>query len=585
MKILSMTAVFGKLDGQTLQLHDGLNPITAPNEWGKSTWCAFLTAMLYGLDETDDPEHCRPWSGRSPEGTLRIFHRGRDITIRRRTRGLTPMGEFLAWETQTGRAIRELTGENCGKQLLGVEKDIFLQTGFLRSPDRSAENRRTLSLDELLAAAERDSDASLLEERLRALQDRCSRERIPECHAQLRRTQEILWERDALQTRHDALTGRVRELEQELDTLDNHQTALDWARSQAEKQHLEAARADARTALLLERALAEKYTDNPDRAVVNSKIAQGRQLLEELELSLEAPPENSSAVTVTAIGSALLLAAALLTADRGLLWPCIIMAIVMLFACISLAGRQHRRRIWYNIEQTRRQGRYTELKNFVTSWESQLRVLDELDRARENVSRTQQRLAELELAARSAPEIQPPELPDPLTLNDAGTLLARRECSEALEQCRRQLAQVREQLQDLPEKRRLQTHLAQTRFRLRELEKTEKAIGHAREAMDDAARELRSRSLPRITAAAARFLERMTGPDRSTATGGQRDLALRLAVWDTLSPDSPLILDDALIRFDQQRLEKALDLLKDLGRGRQILLLSCQDRERAYLER
>ena len=102
--------------------------------------------------------------------------------------------------------------------------------------------------------------------------------------------------------------------------------------------------------------------------------------------------------------------------------------------------------------------------------------------------------------------------------------------------------------------------------------------------MSGAARELRSRSLPRITAAAARFLERMTGPDRSSATGGQRDLALRLAVWDTLSPDSPLILDDALIRFDQKRLEKALDLLKDLGRGRQILLLSCQDRERAYLE-
>ena len=46
----SMTATFGKLEGQTLTFHPGLNVIPAPNEWGKSTWCAFLLAMLYGID-------------------------------------------------------------------------------------------------------------------------------------------------------------------------------------------------------------------------------------------------------------------------------------------------------------------------------------------------------------------------------------------------------------------------------------------------------------------------------------------------------------------------------------------------------
>ena len=50
MKIYSMTATFGKLEHQTLKLNPGLNVISAGNEWGKSTWCAFLTAMLYGLD-------------------------------------------------------------------------------------------------------------------------------------------------------------------------------------------------------------------------------------------------------------------------------------------------------------------------------------------------------------------------------------------------------------------------------------------------------------------------------------------------------------------------------------------------------
>ena len=48
MRICSMTATFGKLEGETLEFTPGLNLISAPNEWGKSTWCAFLLAMLYG---------------------------------------------------------------------------------------------------------------------------------------------------------------------------------------------------------------------------------------------------------------------------------------------------------------------------------------------------------------------------------------------------------------------------------------------------------------------------------------------------------------------------------------------------------
>ena len=113
MKILSMTATFGKLQNQTLTLKPGLNVIHAPNEWGKSTWCAFLVTMLYGLpprerntkDALSDKEHYTPWSGAPMSGSMNIEWNGRAITIQRRSKGRTPMGEFYAFETDTGIAI------------------------------------------------------------------------------------------------------------------------------------------------------------------------------------------------------------------------------------------------------------------------------------------------------------------------------------------------------------------------------------------------------------------------------------------------------------------------------------------------
>ena len=72
----------------------------------------------------------------------------------------------------------------------------------------------------------------------------------------------------------------------------------------------------------------------------------------------------------------------------------------------------------------------------------------------------------------------------------------------------------------------------------------------------------------------------------SQGTTDQLYLALRLAVADLVLPDPracPLILDDALLAFDDQRLAVALELLGQLAQTRQIILFTCQHRELAQL--
>ena len=72
----------------------------------------------------------------------------------------------------------------------------------------------------------------------------------------------------------------------------------------------------------------------------------------------------------------------------------------------------------------------------------------------------------------------------------------------------------------------------------------------------------------------------------SQGTIDQLYLAVRLALCDLVLPEEnavPILLDDALVNFDDQRMAAALDYLLNLSARRQILLFTCQKREGDYL--
>ena len=139
MKIKTMTATFGKLQGERLTLEPGLNVITAPNEGGKSTWCAFLKVMFYGIDTRDrdrkghlaDKNRYQPWSGAPMEGEITLEWQGQDITIRRGPRGNVPFGSFSAVYTGTEEPVPGLTADTCGQMLLGVGREVYERSAFI----------------------------------------------------------------------------------------------------------------------------------------------------------------------------------------------------------------------------------------------------------------------------------------------------------------------------------------------------------------------------------------------------------------------------------------------------------------------
>jgi uncharacterized protein YhaN len=70
----------------------------------------------------------------------------------------------------------------------------------------------------------------------------------------------------------------------------------------------------------------------------------------------------------------------------------------------------------------------------------------------------------------------------------------------------------------------------------------------------------------------------------SQGTKDQIYFAMRLGILDTLKQtNAPLILDDAFIAYDDERLNHVLEVLNTMQNDRQILLFSCQMRENQML--
>lgn len=202
MKLLSMTATFGCLDGAKLNLHDGVNLLVLPNESGKSTWSAFLTAMFYGIDTTERAASGRipakrryaPWNGKPMEGLLELELDGRTIVLQRTSRSGRPMGDFRAYDRDTGLEIPELTGENCGQLLLGVERSVFLRSAFLCGSELAVTEEQSLSrrLENLAAGSDGADSYPLTAERLKQWKNRIRYHQsglLPQVQQELRQVQ------------------------------------------------------------------------------------------------------------------------------------------------------------------------------------------------------------------------------------------------------------------------------------------------------------------------------------------------------------------------------------------------------------
>lgn len=709
MRIYSMTATFGKLEHATLILNPGFNVVEAPNEWGKSTWCAFLVNMLYGVDTKArttgtalaDKEHYAPWSGAAMSGRIDLNWNGRDITIERRTKGRVIFGDFKAYETATGVDVPELNSANCGQMLLGVERSVFARAGFIKFSDLPVTHDDALRrrLNNLVTTGDESNVADTLGTTLKDLKNKCRFNRsglLPQAEAEKERLDSQLDELYRLQEQSEKLLSAQQYLQEQIRLLENHRDALDFAAAQEDQKKVLQAETVVEQAKQRLKATMEACSQLQGQEQAQHCLHQANALQEswmalQMESQMLPPlpeepdvPERyrcQEGVASTKQDVATYMALKKRKKKTGVLWALyaflvalalgtvlyfrnlpamigagcgIVLGFVVFLLITTLRNGKIRREIrticdryaevapeeWirYAEDQKQRWDHYTSLLknarrlrgdldqrigalqqeiNALTGgkplaecqkeWAKTIAAWDSLGDARRDLQRAESHAQTLRAMARVC---QPPKGEDTRTETAEQTRELLAQANMKQRELNIKLGQCQGQAEALGTESRLKARREALNGRIARLEDIYYALEMAQDALREASNTLQRRFAPPIAKRAQELLAKMTdgrysrltlGQDfalsvsaenedtlhsiqwRSDGTADQLYFVLRLAVAEKLTPEAPLVLDDALVRFDEKRLTQALKILQLEAADKQVILFTCQSRERNVL--
>ena len=634
MIIRHMQGTFGTLDGEQLRLDTGLNIIYAPNESGKSTWCAFLRAMLYGIDTSQraragfvpDKQKYAPWSGKPMAGELELEQGGKCITIRRWTEAPNaPLRGFSAVYTGTDIPVPGLTAADAGEQLTGVSAEVFARTAFIGQGGLVVTGTPELEkrISAIVTSGEEASSYTEADAQLRAwLRRRRSGQHgaLPELEGRITTVEEQLHRLERNAQEQAACAAELPQTDAELQTVTEQMNAARQRQRRAALSSMGEEKSNLRT---LEQALEQARRDAAARRTALEQTHFGVQTPDEAGETAERDAQRAESLAGTAehggkpyFWIAALVLAALCAAlgylvAQPLYYAAIalaVLAVVLLIVARSgkkraqqasaalgkllrSYGAQDADGIYYQAEVHR-----AAYRACAAAMQAEQKAAAALEDAREHQCETHERLLQ--------------SLDFESGTGEAAALYQRKCALESVcTRLRTQQAQLTGAALAIGDPMALGSEHAQLLEQRDALERQYAAIALAIETLGRADSELQSRFSPQLAQKAADYMDYLTDgrydelvlardlsakarsaddpTPRDTAylSAGTADLlylSVRLALCELTCPADdpcPLVLDDTLVNFDDARAKRAMALFGEIAQHRQVILFTCHERD------
>lgn len=634
MIIRHMQGTFGTLDGEQLRLDTGLNIIYAPNESGKSTWCAFLRAMLYGIDTSQraragfvpDKQKYAPWSGKPMAGELELEQGGKCITIRRWTEAPNaPLRGFSAVYTGTDIPVPGLTAADAGEQLTGVSAEVFARTAFIGQGGLVVTGTPELEkrISAIVTSGEEASSYTEADAQLRAwLRRRRSGQHgaLPELEGRITTVEEQLHRLERNAQEQAACAAELKQTDAELQTVTEQMNAARQRQRRAALSSMGEEKSNLRT---LEQALEQARRDAAAKRTALEQTHFGVQTPDEAGETAERDAQRAEALAGTAehggkpyFWIAALVLAALCAAlgylvAQPLYYAAIALAVLAAVLLIVARGGKKRAQeasaalgkllrsygaqdadgIYYQAEVHR-----AAYRACAAAMQAEQKAAAALEDAREHQCETHERLLQ--------------SLDFESGTGEAAALYQRKCALESVRtRLRTQQAQLTGAALAIGDPMALGSEHAQLLEQRDALERQYAAIALAIETLGRADVELQSRFSPQLAQKAADYMDYLTDgrydelvlardlsakarsaddpTPRDTAylSAGTADLlylSVRLALCELTCPADdpcPLVLDDTLVNFDDARAKRARALFREIAQHRQVILFTCHERD------
>lgn len=237
---------FGRIRALDHRFEEGVNVICRENGWGKTTFAAFLLAMLYGFPSTrrkkaedNDRDRFRPWQGGIYGGRLSFEAGGKIYEITRSFGKRESEDEFELRDLETNLVSHDFS-QKTGEDLFHLDRESFARTVFTGQQDCACS--MTDKITALIAGlTDQAGDMGSYEAAMKRLAEAANRLTPARASGSLsRRAQEIrTLEREA--AGREELTARILACSRKEET-----TAARERRLQREVEELEAGAASAR---------------------------------------------------------------------------------------------------------------------------------------------------------------------------------------------------------------------------------------------------------------------------------------------------------------------------------------------------
>lgn len=600
---------FGGLTNRVLELHEGMNLITAPNEWGKSTIAAFLKYAFYGAKQkksliSDERARALPPGGESAGGSVVFTIDGQRFRLERSGVGRE---KTALYDDVTGLPQALPASGEPGDAFFGVDGGTFERSVFFYQDAGAVPPHGALEakLRNLVSTGEEDVSAEkaekILDEGIRFYQNARGGGRIPqlreEKQAALEAYQKALSKVEEHRRKGQELGGLKEEEKQEC-------ARLVRLERQAEEAPLSRYRELERELQEQDRVLSGFVPDEPYFDCLREKWADLQEKQSRLGTKITPRPQKGSLLfpVLCCLLGILLCFAGFWMKEKPFLFP--LGGAVLLIGLFWLAV-QWKKGQAVQEEQVEKEAQqaFDELKQCFAKASVQLfssqAAEQEIVRLEGYAQRREEILSELE-RLESGETLGKNPLQSSVQLQREAVETLRRDIAgrEAL------LKREEELLEDPAAELERQEAI---RLTLREAEQELLALREAKRLLGQAHQEMRALFAPALSKRAGSYFEKLTGGayiglapavdfsllaqtegetrPLELLSGGTKVcayLALRLALSELLFPEElpPLIFDDSFSALDDTRLRLAVALLAEISEKRQVLLFSCQMREK-----